>query len=106
MLTDDDILLELAHLERAAFENVRRRTAEQQLGELFQTNEETYMADFYVQNEGSVFLLRPLNDAAREWLEGAIAVEDWQKFGDAVAIEHRCIGPIIQGATADGFVVE
>jgi hypothetical protein len=35
----DNMLLELTRLERAAFDNVRRRNAEQQLGELF--NEET-----------------------------------------------------------------
>lgn len=30
---DDEIILELARLQRAAFENVRKRTSAQQLGE-------------------------------------------------------------------------
>ena len=64
------------------------------------------MADFHIQNEGSVFLFVPLNDTARVWVDESLAPESWQMFGDAVAIEHRYIGPIVDGAIADGFVVE
>jgi hypothetical protein len=33
MLSQDEIVLELARLQRAAYENVRKRMSEQQLGE-------------------------------------------------------------------------
>ena len=63
------------------------------------------MADLFVQNEGSIFLLRPVSDAGLEWISEHIP-EDAQFFGNAVVVEHRYIGAIVQGAQDDGLVVE
>jgi hypothetical protein len=62
--------------------------------------------DLYVQNEGSIFLLRPLSDAGRDWIADNVCAESWQMFGDAIAVEHRFIGDIVSGAQHDGLVVE
>lgn len=62
-------------------------------------------ADFTVQNEGSIFLLRPLTEAARDWVAEHIPA-DAQTFGDAIVIEHRYIGDIVDGAQRDGLTVE
>jgi hypothetical protein len=60
--------------------------------------------DFSVENHFSLFLLRPLSDAARDWISEHIP-DDAQVFGEAVVVEHRYIGEIVNGARADGLVV-
>jgi hypothetical protein len=67
--------------------------------------QENVVADFFVQNEGSLFLLRPLTDAAREWI-GEYIPEGAQTWGDAIVIEHRYIADVVAGAQRDGLVVE
>jgi hypothetical protein len=64
----------------------------------------TPKSDLLVANHGSIFLLRPVTTAAREWV-GEHIPEDAIWFGGAVAVEHRYIVPIVQGAIADGLVV-
>lgn len=61
--------------------------------------------DFYVQNEGTIFLFHPKTEAAKEWISEHIP-EDAQRWGDAVAVEHRYIADIVEGIQADGLVVE
>jgi hypothetical protein len=60
--------------------------------------------DFFVQNEGSIFLLRPLTYAAQEWIRDNIS-PDRMMFGDAVVVEHRFILDLIDGILADGLEV-
>jgi hypothetical protein len=63
--------------------------------------------DFSIEGEGgfcSVYLLRPLTPAAFEWIEEHIP-EDAQRFGNAIAVEHRYIGPLAEGIIADGLAV-
>lgn len=61
--------------------------------------------DFTVQGEGSVYLLQPLTPAAKEWIESHLATQSWQRFGTAIAIEHRYICDIVDGIKADGLAV-
>ena len=60
--------------------------------------------DFFVENHGTIFLLRPLIPAASSWIEGN-PPEDGQTLGNAVAVEHRYIADIVRGAQADGPVL-
>jgi len=63
--------------------------------------------DFSIEGEPrfcTVYLLRPLTPAAFEWIEEHIP-EDAQRLGNAVAVEHRYIGPIAEGILADGLVL-
>ena len=62
-------------------------------------------SDFQVENHGSIFLLRPLTEAADDWV-GQHIPDDAMWFGLAVAVEHRFIAPIIEGIASDGLVVE
>ena len=61
-------------------------------------------ADFKVDNQGSIFLLHPLNDVAREW---ANEHQDngYQPYWPSVLVEHRYIGEIVAGIQNDGLVV-
>jgi hypothetical protein len=46
------------------------------------------MADLYIHNEGSIFLLHALTEAGRDWVADHIP-EDAQKFGHAIVVENR-----------------
>lgn len=64
--------------------------------------------DFEVIGEGpmtTVYLLRPLTDRGAAWIGENIG-PDAQFLGDAVAVEHRYIGDIVQGLQADGLTVK
>jgi hypothetical protein len=68
-------------------------------------NRGTKMTDLTVENHGSIFLLRGESDLGREWIAEHIP-EDAMTFGSAIAIEHRYIGAIVDGAVADGLEVQ
>jgi hypothetical protein len=61
-------------------------------------------ADFRCENHGSVFLLYPLSQSARSWIEENLP-SDVQWFGNAVAIEHKYIWTILEGIQSDSLVV-
>lgn len=58
--------------------------------------------DFAVANHGSIHLLIPRTEEAREWVELHLP-DDAQRLGDAVAVEHRYIEPILAGIEHDGL---
>ena len=60
------------------------------------------MIHFHIQNEGTVLLLRPLTESAREWVAESISPEH-QEFAGAVVVEHRYISDIMQGIVAEGM---
>lgn len=62
------------------------------------------MADLLVHGGGTVYLLRPVSPEGAAWVDEHIP-GDATWFGGAVAVEHRYIGPIIEGASGDGLVV-
>ena len=72
--------------------------------------------DFEVVNHGSLVVLHPQNDAAREWVDihvygtdadaGTETVEqNVQWWGGGVVVEPRYIADIIEGIEADGLDV-
>lgn len=60
-------------------------------------------ADFIVQDEGTLVLLHPQTDAAREWVFQHLP-SDAQRFGEAVVIEPRYVDDILFGIHNDGLV--
>jgi hypothetical protein len=64
------------------------------------------MADIQIEDHGSIVLLRPTSPEASDWLDEHCAVESWQRFGDALAVDPRYVGHIIGGAREDGFSIE
>ena len=60
--------------------------------------------DFELQNEGSLYLLRPLTVHAAEWLEEHIE-QNRQMFGTAVVVEHRYVADIVRGIRAEGLEI-
>lgn len=63
------------------------------------------MTDFTIADHGSVFLIRPVSEAARRWLDENIVAEPWQWLGGALAVEHRCARDIIPELIDAGFAI-
>jgi hypothetical protein len=61
--------------------------------------------DFLVENHNSIFLLRPLSDAARNWVEEHIGQDNgYQPYFPTVVIDHSYISDIVVGIQNDGLV--
>jgi len=64
------------------------------------------MSDIQVRNEGSIVLLEPLTDAAREWVEENIGSSNgYQPYWPTVVCEPRCVPPILSGMRFDGLEI-
>jgi hypothetical protein len=59
------------------------------------------MADLYIQNEGSIFLLRALTDAGRSWIDWKTfpTIQPWWRHRGRARRYRR----IVQGAVDDGL---
>ena len=62
------------------------------------------MTDFSLTDHGSIVVLTPLNNEAREWLDRSID-DEAQWFGRGLVIEPRYVGDIVDGIIADGLTV-
>lgn len=65
----------------------------------------TKAVDFEVSNGGTIFLIRPLTAAAREWVSENLTLESWQWFGGGFAVEHRYVVDIVAGIREAGLEV-
>ena len=62
--------------------------------------------DARFENNGTIWLFRPVTQAARDWLaEHCPADGDHQYFGDALAVEHRYVVDLYEFARHDGLNV-
>lgn len=59
--------------------------------------------DIRVSGGGTIFLVTPVTQAGRDWINDNVAVE--QMLGNGIAVEHRYVMDIVQGARSDGLVV-
>jgi len=62
--------------------------------------------DVLVENHGSIFLLRPLTEIAREWVNEHIGQDNgYQPIWPTVLLEPRYVEPILTGLRNDGLTV-
>jgi len=63
--------------------------------------------DFKLENHSSLFVLRPLNSAAKDWMGEQLRMDnpETQFWGDAIVIEPRYVAPIVDGISGDGLVL-
>jgi len=61
--------------------------------------------DFSGQDSGSIILLQPLTNNARNWTEERLP-EDAQYFGDSVVIERKYFADVLRGLVDDGLTFE
>ena len=64
------------------------------------------MPDVRVENEGTVFIFWLQTDAARDWADENVDVEDYMLLDSGFACEHRCARDIALGMLGEGLVVE
>lgn len=64
------------------------------------------MADVYIENHGSVWIFRPLTQAAKGWVDENVEVEGWQRYGDGFAVAPHYVEELGCGMTAAGLEVE
>jgi hypothetical protein len=60
--------------------------------------------DFEVADHGSISLLRPMNEAARNWVAEHLP-PDAMRWAGSIAVEHRFIEPIVNGLLFEGYEV-
>ena len=60
--------------------------------------------DVEVRDHGSIYLVKPRNRQAIEWVEEHLPL-DASNWGGATAVEHRYIDDIIEGMLADGLSI-
>lgn len=64
--------------------------------------------DFRVQDEGTIVILHPLNDAARSWIDERLYGDGdtpmW--WGGGVVIDHGMLDAIADGITDEGLTIQ
>jgi hypothetical protein len=58
---------------------------------------------FNIENHGSIVLVRPLTEDVTAWLNENVD-DEAQWFGDALVVEPRYVGPLVEGLIEQGFV--
>lgn len=59
--------------------------------------------DFDIIDEGSVVGIKPLSEAAQDWLDENVQSGSWQWLGGTLWIDHRYADAIITGMIDDGL---
>lgn len=62
--------------------------------------------DFTVTNHGSIVLLAPNTEAARNWLDAHIDYAEAQWWVTSLVVEPRYIQDILFGIESDGLTIE
>jgi hypothetical protein len=62
--------------------------------------------DFLLRDEGSIVLLTPCSEAAREWIDEHIGQDNgFQPYFPTIVVEPRYIVEIVDGIQNDGLMV-
>jgi len=62
--------------------------------------------DVHLSFHGSIMLLSPDTQAARDWIEAHIDTEEAQFWAGALAVEPRYLDPILEGLREDGLRID
>ena len=63
------------------------------------------MSDFQIADYGSIISIRPLNDAARQWLYENVVSEPWQSVQGALCVEPRFARDLMIEIEEAGFEI-
>ena len=63
------------------------------------------MSDFQIADHATVISIRPLNDAARQWLLENVVSEPWQWVQGALCVEARFARDLIREIEEAGFEI-
>lgn len=59
--------------------------------------------DASFENHGSVVIVRPLSQAAKDWLAEYVDQDGFQPYRDAVVVEPRFVDDLLTGMQKDGL---
>ncbi len=68
-------------------------------------NSTTEVPDFIVYGHGTLYMLLPKTQAAKDWAAEHLP-DDALTLGRAIAIEHRYLNPILDGINDAGLVTQ
>jgi hypothetical protein len=63
------------------------------------------MSDFRISEHGSILAIKPVSDAARQWLDENVVSEPWQWIDGALCVEFRFARDLIAEIDAAGFCI-
>jgi hypothetical protein len=63
------------------------------------------MRDFSISDQGTIISIRPLNQAARQWLDENVVSEPWQWVEGALCVETRVARDLIIEIEEAGFEI-
>ena len=62
--------------------------------------------DVFVENHGTILLIRPVSDVAREWIDEHIGSQNgFQPYYPTVVCEPRYVFDVVAGMQASGLMV-
>lgn len=61
--------------------------------------------DVRVTGGGSMYHVTPLTEAAKEWVNENVHLEDWQWLGSGFGVEWRYLDNLVEGMTDAGLTV-
>jgi hypothetical protein len=70
----------------------------------FLSNRDPSPPDIGVGNHFSLFLIRPFSEQGEAWLRENVC-QDSQWFGDALIVEPRFVGALLEGMIANGLTL-
>lgn len=62
-----------------------------------------YSVDYTISDHGSIWLVHPNTDAAREHLETHVDADESTWWSDSLVVEHRYIQPLVEALESHGF---
>jgi hypothetical protein len=63
------------------------------------------MCDFHISDHGSIITIRPVSEAAHQWLDENVDAEPWQWLGGALCVDPRCARDLVAEIAATGFEI-
>jgi hypothetical protein len=64
-----------------------------------------HMSDFQIADHGTIISIRPLNPAARQWLDENVVSEPWQWVQGALCVETRFARVLVVELEEGGFEI-
>ena len=63
------------------------------------------MSDFQIADHGSIISIKPVSEAAKQWVDENVVSEPWQWLGGALCVDVRCARQLVCEIGAQGFEI-
>ncbi len=67
---------------------------------------EAHTLDVRFRDEGSIVMVEPLTEAAKEWVRENVPLESWQWLGSRFCCEPRMVKNLMNGMVEGGLNIE